>query len=96
MPKTVVLSLPIAEPIALLDATLLFILQLFLAQHPDLLAPPEALNEHPPHGLRPARRVLDAVRELHHALESYGAILADASPTAPDATAPDDDDDIPF
>lgn len=94
MPNAVMLSLPIAEPIALLDATLLFIIQLFLAQHPALLEPPESLNAHP--GLRPARRVLNAVRELHHALESYGAILADASRTAHDATASDADDDIPF
>lgn len=94
MPKAVVLSLPIAEPIALLDATLLFIIQLFLAQHPNLLAPPESPDAHP--GLRPARRVIDAVRELHHAIESYGAMLSDASRTPLDATAPDADDDIPF
>jgi hypothetical protein len=94
MPKAVVLSLPMAEPIALLDATLLFIIQLFLAQHPNLLAPPESLDTHP--GLRPARRVLDAVRELHHALESYSVTLAHASRTPLDATASADDDDIPF
>lgn len=94
MPRTVVLSLPIAEPIALLDATLLFLIQLFLAQHPNLLAPPESPDTHP--GLRPARRVLDAVRELHHAIESYGAMLADAPPTPLDSIAPGADDDIPF
>jgi hypothetical protein len=94
MPQTTILPIPLGEPIALLDATLLFIIQLFLAQHPDLLAPPESNLTQPPPGLRHARRVLDAVRELHLALQSYAALRQDASRTQPYVTAHDDD--FPF
>lgn len=95
MHQSTILAIPLGEPIALLDATLLFIIQLFLAQHPDLLAPPEShLAQHPP-GLRHARRVLDAVRELHHALQSYAPLRQDASRTPPYRAAHHHDD-IPF
>lgn len=87
--------LPIPEPLALLDATLLFLVQVLIAQHPDLLALPEAADatrSAPP--LRAARHVLDAVREVHYALSTYRAILPDkpgyiAGPGGAD-------DDIPF
>src|SRR5271155_5140917 len=43
MRSTSPLPLPVPEPLALLDATLLFLIQVLLAQHPDLLA---TLDEH--------------------------------------------------
>ena len=83
-------SLPIPEPLELLDATLLFLIQVLLAKHPDLLRlPDEAPDQRPAPGVRAARRILDAVREVHHALESYRAFL-------PDTISVGDADDIPF
>lgn len=95
MPQNTLLTIPLGEPIALLDATLLFIIQLFLAQHPDMLAPPESNLAQPPPRLRHARRILDAVRELHLALQSYDALRQDAS-RAHLYGAAHHDDDIPF
>ena len=93
MPRTANVTLPIPEPLALLDATLLFLIQVLLAQHPDLLAPPEEPAPRNP-GLRAARRVFDAVRELHAALGSYRAFLpADHSRAFGDERPGDD---IPF
>ena len=91
-------SLPIPEPLALLDATLLFIIQVLIARHPDLLAPPETPVPHPAPGLRAARRILDAVREVHHVLEIYGVVLPDApAPSLGEHLAENDhQDDIPF
>lgn len=83
------ISLPIPEPLALIDATVLFVIQLLLAQHPELLAAPdEPLSSH----RRPishAYLLLNAARELHYALEVYRAYLPDAADHAPD-------DHIPF
>src|SRR5262245_33648324 len=42
--------------------------------HPDLLAPPEEPAPRTP-GLRAARRIFEAVRELHAALDNYRAFL---------------------
>lgn len=91
MLPTTPISLPIPEPLALIDATLLFLVQVLLAKHPELLAPPDEPRARPPPALRAARRILDAIREAHHAIESYRATL-------PDTLSPDDrtDDDIPF
>lgn len=84
------ISLPLPEPIELIDATLLFLIQVLLAKHPDLLRPPDEPHEYRPSpGVRAARRILDAVREVHHALESYRAFL-------PDTITPGHADDIPF
>jgi hypothetical protein len=84
-------SLPIAELLPLLEATLLFVIQLLIAQHPDLLAPPEEPTPgRPAAPLRAAHRLLDAVRELNHALDSYRAILTTLSGSGPT------DDDFPF
>jgi hypothetical protein len=94
MLSTPSISLPVPEPLALLDATLLFILQVLLARHPDLLAPPEAPVPHPAAGLRAARRIVDAVREVHHALEIYGVVLDD-TPARSLGERPANDD-IPF
>ena len=91
MLRTPSVSLPLPEPIALLDATLLFLIQVLLAQHPDLLTPIES-TEPPAPGLPAARRILEAVRELHHTLEMYNAVL----PNAPARLGEHADDDIPF
>lgn len=74
MPPTAHVSLPVPEPLALLDATLLFVIQVLIAQHPALLAPPEEPAPRTP-GLRAARRIFEAVRELHAALDTYRAFL---------------------
>ena len=93
MPRTATVSLPIPEPLALLDATLLFIIQVLIAQHPDLLAPPEQPAPRTS-GLRAARRIFEAVRELHAALDTYRTFLpADHLTTPADEQL---DDDIPF
>lgn len=89
LPATQV-SLPVAEPLALIDATLLFVLQVLLAKHPDLLAPAALSELRPSPAPRAARHLFDAVRELHHALETYRSSLPDAPPLSPG------DDDIPF
>jgi len=86
------ISLPVAELLPLLEAALLFVIQLLIAQHPDLLAPPEeATTMRPAPPLRAAHRILDAVRELNHALDSYRAALPDLPGSGAGA-----DDDIPF
>ena len=84
-------SIPVHEPLDLIDATLLFLIQVLLAKHPDLLAPPEeAAEPRPPLGVRAAHHILDAIREVHHAIEIYRAAL-------PDTLVPGDrTDDIPF
>ncbi len=83
-------SMPVPELVTLLEASLLFVIQLLIARHPDLLAPPEEVTGNPPPPLYGARRILAAVRELNHALDSYRVILHDL----PGSTAGDDD--IPF
>lgn len=93
MPRTATVTLPIPEPLALLDATLLFAIQVLLAQHPDLLAPPEQPAPRTP-GLRAARRIFEAVRELHDALDTYRDFLpAEHPPALGDEPTSDD---IPF
>ena len=88
-------TLPVPEPLALLDATLLFLVQVLLAHHPELLLPPDLPEPRPPPGLRAAHRMLDGVRELHHALDAYRAVMPDAhTDDARGAIA--DEDDIPF
>jgi hypothetical protein len=85
-------SLPIAELLPLLEAALLFVIQLLIAHHPDLLAPPdEATTVRPPPPLRAAHRLLDAVRELNLALDSYRDILPPMSRSGSPT-----DDDFPF
>jgi len=71
MPRDPHVSLPIAEPIALIDATLLFLVQVLLAKHPDLYPTHETDAQHrPPPGVRAAHHILDAIREVHHAIAS--------------------------
>ena len=94
MARPAAVTLPLPEPIALLDATLLFLVQVLIARHPQLLAPPE---EHAPPtpGLRAARRIFEAVRDLHTALGAYRAFLPADHPLALGDDLPDDDN-IPF
>jgi hypothetical protein len=84
-------SLPLPQPIDFIDATLRFTIQLILAQHPDLLTLPDEPHLLPPPGLRAARHILNVIRELHYALDTYRALL-------PDTLSPDEGitDDIPF
>ncbi len=81
-------TLPVPEPLALLDATLLFLVQVLIAQHPDLLLPTDLPEPRPPPPICAAKRLLDRVRELHQALDAYRAVLPEARAAA--------DDDIPF
>jgi hypothetical protein len=93
MPPASHVSLPVPEPLALLEATLRFLIQVLIAQQPDLLKlPDEPLPTSSPHPLRAARHVLEVVRELHYALDTYRACLPD-KPGYMNAAL---DDDIPF
>jgi hypothetical protein len=84
-------SLPVSDPLALIDATLLFLVQVLLAKHPDLAEPPDDDEPRPPPALRAARHILGAIREVHYAIETYNAFLP--TPPTPRAGAGDD---IPF
>ncbi len=75
MLRTDSISLHVPEPLALIEATLLFTVQVLIARHPELTLPPEVAVLHPPPGLRAARRLLDEIRELHRALETYRYVL---------------------
>lgn len=91
MLRSPVVSFPVSEPLALIDATLLFLVQVLLARHPELYAPPESTTEpRPPPGTRAARHIIDAVREVHNAIELYTAALPN---TISSGTAHDE---IPF
>ena len=92
MLRTDSISLHVPEPLALIEATLLFTVQVLIARHPELMLPPEVAVLHPPPGLRAARRLLDGIRELHRALETYRYVL----PQAPGDHCSADGDDIPF
>jgi hypothetical protein len=87
------ISLHVPEPLALIEATLLFTVQILLARHPELTLPPEVAVLHPPPDLRAARRLLDEIRELHDALETYRDALPDGTA---DSGSDDISDDIPF
>jgi hypothetical protein len=87
--------LPVPEPLALIDATLLFAVQVLIARHPELLLPPEVPVLHPPPGLRTARRLLDGIRDLHRAMEAYRDLVP-AAPGDGHGAREDLDDDIPF
>jgi hypothetical protein len=92
MLRSPVVSFPVSEPLALIDATLLFLIQVLLARHPDLGAPPDSgARPRPPPGTRAAHHIIDAVREVHNAIELYNATLPDT--ISPGGAA---DDDIPF
>jgi hypothetical protein len=73
------ISLHVPEPLALIDATLLFTVQVLLARHPELLLPPEVPVLHPPPGLRAARRLLNGIRDLHGAIDAYRDLLPAAA-----------------
>jgi hypothetical protein len=79
------LTLPLPDPLALLDATALFVIQVLIAQHPELLAVPEPPPS-PPRPLGHASLLLVAVRDLQDAIEVYRSRLSDST----------GDDDLPF
>jgi hypothetical protein len=91
MSRSPQVSLPVSEPIALIDATLLFLVQVLLAKHPELYPTHETEPKpRPPPGVRAALHILDAVREVHLAIETYNADLPDTLPQGGGS------DDIPF
>ncbi|WP_437953400.1 hypothetical protein WME98_24030 [Sorangium sp. So ce296] len=84
MLRSPAVSLPVAEPLALTDATLLFLVQVLLAMHPELYAPPESGTEpRPPPRTRAAHHIIDPVRAVHNAIKIYSADLTRSPPTAP-------------
>jgi hypothetical protein len=86
------ISIPIPELVALLEASLLFSIQMLVRRHPDLLAPPEEAGTiRPALPLFGARRILAAVRDLNDALDTYRDILHNLPAEEHGA-----DDDIPF
>lgn len=89
------ISLHVPEPLALIDATLLFTVQVLIARHPELLLPPEMPVLHPPPGLRAARHLLDGIRDLHRAIEAYRDYVPSASGEGHGSDTKLDDD-IPF
>lgn len=85
-----VLTMPLPNPLVLLEATAHFVIQILVAQHPELLAAPD---EPPDPSLRPiahAYLLLTAVRQLQYALEIYRFSL----PHGADSLTPDDN--FPF
>lgn len=85
-------SLAIPEPLAFLDATLLFIIQVLLARHPDLLTPPDSTAPIASH----ERRILDAVFELQYALDSYRIFVTDDTLCPECFASCTNENDIPF
>jgi hypothetical protein len=88
MPRTPCRSHPVPSIPVLLEETMLSVIQLLIARHPELLAAPEELDPlvaTPP--LRAAHRILDAVREVTEALDDYRDLLAQTS-GAHDKTQP--------
>jgi hypothetical protein len=85
---------PLPAPLPLIEATLAFTVQVFLARHPELLLPPEVPVLHPPPSLRAARHVVAAIRELFYAIETSRSLLPNPPPrgTAPLAG----EDEFPF
>lgn len=85
-------SIPgLPDPLALIDATALFVIQVLLAQYPELLEAPEEVPAFQPRPLQHARLLFTSVRELQYAIEVYRACLPQTLAYADNA-----DDDIPF
>jgi hypothetical protein len=81
-----------ADPLAFIDAALLFLVQILRATHPELVATDDGDDDpQPPPPIRAARAILDAIRELHYAIEAYTVYLP-SSPRNQQAA----NDDIPF
>lgn len=89
------ITLHVPEPLALIDATLLFTVQVLIARHPELLEPPEEPVLHPSPALRAARQLLDGIRELHGAIDAYREDLPTAQFDSR-ASALDRDDNMPL
>ena len=79
------------DPIALLDATALFVIQVLLAHYPELLDAHEDVSAFHPRPLQHARLLFTSVRELQYAIEVYRACLPQTLADADTAI-----DDIPF
>lgn len=90
MPRAPHISLPVSDPLALIDATLLFLVQVLRAKHPELAGDDDDEPRSSP-ALRAARHILGAIREVHYAIETYNAFLPNSLTPARGA-----DDDIPF
>jgi hypothetical protein len=85
MPRS---SRPAPELPALLEETMLLVIQRLIARHPELLAAPEEVDTIlPAPPLQAAHRILRAARELADALDCYRE-LADAH--EPSSRARDD------
>jgi hypothetical protein len=72
------ISLPLPDPLAFLDATVLFVIQLLIAKHPELLDAPDEASPSSASFLRAATHphlLFTAVRELQYAIEVYRACL---------------------
>jgi hypothetical protein len=79
---------PVPLTRGLLEETMLSMIQLLIARHPELLAAPEELDPlvaTPP--LHAAHRILDALREVTEALDDYRNVLERTS-GAHDKTQP--------
>lgn len=88
-------SPPVPEPLPLLQTTLAFTVQVLIARHPELLAPPEEALPRPTRVLAAARQVVAILEGLHYALEEYRASLPIPPPPMRDVD-PHLNDDIPF
>lgn len=86
----------VPEPLPLLDAALAFLVQVLIARHPELLAPPEEPLVRPPRALLAARQVVVILEGLHYALEEYRASLPVPKEPRLRQVDPGLDDDIPF
>lgn len=90
-------SLPIADPLALIDTTLVFIIQMLIARHPELLgshsarAPCRSIPM-----IRSVSDVFDAVCALQYELDAYAILVPDDVFSPQDATWHVDNDGIPF
>jgi len=76
MPRIPCRPLPVPLTRGLLEETMLSMIQLLIARHPELLAAPEEIDPlltSPP--LHAAHRILDALREVTEALDDYRNVL---------------------
>ena len=92
MSPQLTITLPLSDTLALIDATALLVIQVLIAQHPELL---DAPDEQPAPCCRivsHAHLLFRAIRELQYAIEVYRACL----PKPVLDSDPASDDDFPF
>ena len=94
MLRTDPVSLHVPEPLALIDVTLLFTVQVLIARHPELLLPSEVPVLHPPPGYvgPPSARWDPRPAPRHRGVPRLPPRGARRHPDASYAV----DDDIPF